>query len=268
MLFAGIDSGSATTKVVLLKGSKLVASQVVPTGARPEETARRVYTETLENAGFREDEVKACAATGYGRRLLPFCGLVVTEITACATGVRFLQSELEGVRMVVDVGGQDTKVLALDAEGGVADFGMNDKCAAGTGRFLEVLAARLGLGLEECAAAALRSSRDIQMNSTCAVFAESEVVGLLARGVDPADVAASAHRAVAARIGAMVKRVNPEREGTAAFVGGGARNPALKAALEEVLGLPLMVPSQAQIITALGAALEAARKFEQAGGVG
>lgn len=170
------------------------------------------------------------------------------------------------IRTVIDVGGQDTKVIALGETGDVEDFAMNDKCAAGTGRFLEMLARKLGLSYAEFVNAALQSTVMIQMNSTCAVFAESEVVSLLARGADKRDIAAAAHGAIADRIGSMIRRVGQKE--IFCFVGGGAMNRALAGRVEESLNKKVYIPESPQTIVALGAALAARQKMEQGKGGG
>ena len=260
MLAAGVDIGSTTTKVVLLDGEAVRTSLVVATGSLPGETARQAFRQALERSGTQQGDEDVIATTGYGRRLADFGDVVMTEIRACAVGARRCQAPGGPIHTVIDVGGQDTKVVALGDEGEVEDFSMNDKCAAGTGRFLEMLAAKLGLGYEHFVAEALKSDTMLQMNATCAVFAESEVVGMLARKVSTPDIAAAAHNAIASRLSSMVRRVG--RRGAYCFVGGGARNAALVKALEEALNHPLYVPPEAQTIVALGAAVGARRKLE------
>jgi predicted CoA-substrate-specific enzyme activase len=262
MICAGVDIGSTTTKVVLLEDKTVRASSVALSGSLPGETARRLYEGALAQAALRPDDVSVVTTTGYGRRLTDLGDVVMTEIKACAAGALFQQDAGEPIHTVIDVGGQDTKVVALDDEGDIEDFSMNDKCAAGTGRFLEMLALKLGYSYEEFVAAALRSDTMLQMNATCAVFAETEVVGLLARGVSKEDIGAAAHNAIASRIGSMVRRVG--RRGAYCFVGGGARNAALVRAVEETLNHPVFVPAQAQTIVALGAAVSGRQKFERA----
>jgi len=183
---------------------------------------------------------------------------VLTEIKACAAGVRCAAGARyaagnEQIFTIIDVGGQDTKVIALNDDGDVDDFSMNDKCAAGTGRFLEVLCQKLDMDYEGFVREALTSQTMLRMNATCAVFAESEVVGLLARGEPKADIAMAAHHAIANRIGSMIRRT--ARRGDYCFVGGGARNAALVRAVRESLNSELAVPADPQIVVALGAAV-------------
>lgn len=263
MICAGVDIGSTTTKVVLLDGDTVRAAVVVLSGNLPGRTAAETFRAALKEAGASESDVAAVATTGYGRRLADFGDMVMTEIKACAAGALFRPGPDGAVHTVIDVGGQDTKVIALDDSGEIEDFSMNDKCAAGTGRFLEMLAAKLGLSYGEFVAEALKSETMIQMNATCAVFAESEVVGMLARNVHKSDIAAAAHNAIASRIASMTRRVG--QRGGFCFVGGGALNAALVRAVQETLGRPIHVPENAQTVIALGAALGARQKMWKAG---
>jgi len=255
MIAAGLDIGSTTSKAVLFDGERILARAVIPNAILPSESARDVLSLACTQAGLDEETIKAVAVTGYGRRLAGFGDLIITEIRASALGARFLGSPHGPIRTVLDLGGQDTKVIALADDGQVQDFAMNDKCAAGTGRFLEMLARKLDCSMAEFIEAALASTAAIHMNATCAVFAESEVVSLLARNVPKTDIAAAAHQAIADRIAAMVRRIGARE--VLAFVGGGALNRALLATLEENLGIRLWVPESPQTVVALGAALAA-----------
>jgi predicted CoA-substrate-specific enzyme activase len=264
VITAGVDIGSTTTKAVVLDDGRVRGRVILASGNLPGEVALKVLEGALAAAGLKESELAAVAATGYGRRLVDLGGMVMTEIKAVAAGALAATAgaAVERVHTVIDVGGQDTKVIALDDAGDIEDFSMNDKCAAGTGRFLEMLAHKLELRYEDFVAEALKSDTMIQMNATCAVFAESEVVGLLARKVSKADIAAAAHNAIAARIASMVRRVGTK--GSYCFVGGGARNGALVKAVQEALNKPVHVPEDAQTVVALGAAIGARRKLERA----
>ena len=261
MIAAGVDIGSTTTKAVIVGDDGMRAGVIIPTGNLPGKTAEEVFQQALSEASLKEADVDIIATTGYGRRLADFGDLVMTEIKACAAGTLASDESGEGIHTVIDVGGQDTKVIALDDEGEIEDFSMNDKCAAGTGRFLEVLAAKLGLGYEDFVEEALKSDTMLQMNATCAVFAESEVVGLLARNVPKCDIALAAHNAIASRIASMTRRVGSR--GVYSFVGGGARNKALVKTLSEHLNKPVHVPEKAQLVVALGAAVGARAKAKK-----
>ena len=257
----GIDIGSTTTKAVLLEDSTIKDLKIIPTGNVPGESAEELFKQIIEANGYEREQISVVSATGYGRRLVSFSDIIMTEIKACVAGVLFWQYPSK-VRTIIDVGGQDTKVISLSDDGDIEDFSMNDKCAAGTGRFLEVLANKLSLSYEEFAAEASKSDMLIQMRSTCAVFAESEDVGLLAKKVSKANISAAAHDSIAARIASMVRRVG--RRGAYCFVGGGAGNPALVSAIEENLNDKVFIPEHHQAIIALGAAIEGRRKYLKA----
>ncbi|MBI3762153.1 MAG: 2-hydroxyglutaryl-CoA dehydratase, partial [Chloroflexi bacterium] len=188
--------------------------------------------------------------TGYGRYKVTFGDAQITEITCHARGAHTL---FPGTRTVIDMGGQDTKAIKVGTDGSVVDFAMNDKCAAGTGRFLEVTARALQLSLADLGEISARAARDVPISSICTVFAESEVITLVAEGAERADIVAGLHRAIAKRVGAMVKRIGPNP--VIAFAGGVAKNPGVKRALERELGVSLVVPPEPQIVGALGAAL-------------
>ncbi len=258
MITAGVDIGSTTSKAVLFDGRSILGAVVMENPGLPPVCARTVFDACLEQARLPRADVGAVATTGYGRRLANFGELVITEIKAAATGAVFLGSPHGAIHTLLDVGGQDTKVISISDAGEVEDFAMNDKCAAGTGRFLEMLAKKLNLAYEEFVALALKSATMIHMNSTCAVFAESEVVSLLARGVDKADIAMAAHQAIADRVGSMLRRVGTRE--VICFVGGGARNHALAQTIEESLNHKVFIPESPQTIVALGAAVEAHRR--------
>ncbi len=259
MITIGLDIGSTTTKAVALKEGTIIGTKVFQTGSRPALTAENAYREILDKCGLDKKDVDATASTGYGRRLAGFNNLIITEIRACAYGINHLNLQDEGGFSVIDVGGQDTKVIIINNSGEVEDFAMNDKCAAGTGRFLEMLSVKLGLSYEDFVISALGSNTSIQMNSTCAVFAESEVVSMLSRGIPPGEIARAAHNAIAERIGSMCRRMGVE--GRVSFTGGGAMNEALVNALENVLNTEISIPANPQIITALGAAVFASLRL-------
>lgn len=253
MITAGIDVGSTTTKAVFLDGDAILGQIIIPSGSLPAQSARDVFEQCCTESGIERTEIEGIATTGYGRRLADFGDMIVTEIKACGCGMLMSQPPIEKIRTVIDVGGQDTKVITLKDDGDVEDFSMNDKCAAGTGRFLEMLAKKLELDYEGFIDAALNSKHMIHMNSTCAVFAESEVVSLLARGVDKTDIAAAAHNAISERIGTAVRRMDARE--IICFTGGGACNRALTKAIEKSLNKELYIPDSPQTIVALGAAV-------------
>ena len=247
---AGVDIGSLTAEAVLLKEGCMIASSIVPTGVDSREAAERAMAAALQSAGLRQEELAMIVATGYGRVSAPFADKTVTEITCHGRGAYYFDAS---VRTVIDIGGQDSKVIRLDEEGKVLDFAMNDKCAAGTGRFLEVMAAALEVDLEELAALSAQASRGTPISSTCTVFAETEVVSLLAGGEDRAEIARGLHESIAARTSSLVFRVGLAE--TVMMTGGVAKNRAVVKALEERLQVTITVPPEPQIVGALGGAL-------------
>ena len=244
---AGLDVGSRTIALVLL-GEEEPESVVVDTGARPRERCLQLLAES---------EWERLVVTGYGRHHVAptLAGEVVSEITAHAIGARHLYPDC---RTVIDVGGQDTKAIALSENGSVRRFEMNDRCAAGTGRFLEVMADTLESSIEQLGGLALSAVEPVLINSLCTVFAESEVVSLIARGAESSAVALGLHEAIATRIVGMARRIGPEER--TVFAGGAALNPCLRHLLQKRLGTQLTVPDEPQSVGALGAALLARRR--------
>ncbi|SEM65150.1 CoA-substrate-specific enzyme activase, putative [Syntrophus gentianae] len=245
MRVAGIDIGSRTVKLAILDDGKLVLSRKTLTSYNPLETAR----ELIGDAVF-----DALTATGYGRHLIKGhldCP-VISEIKAFAVGSRFFSHDCQSI---LDIGGQDTKAISLDSDGNMRKFEMNDKCAAGTGRFLEVMATALGFSLEEFSQAALSAEKAVKINSTCTVFAESEVVSLTAKGVPRNEVALGIHKAIVSRSVGLLKKVAVP--GTIFFAGGVALNGCVQVLLEQEMDSPVFVPPDPQIVGAVGAALNA-----------
>ncbi|WP_456469149.1 acyl-CoA dehydratase activase [Archaeoglobus sp.] len=249
MIVAGVDVGSLTAKCALLKDRELVAYRVIKVSPNLEETAEKVFCETLEKAGIRREEVEKIVATGYGRNKVSFADKKVTEISCHAKGAIFF---IPTARTVIDIGGQDSKVISI-SNGKVAEFVMNDKCAAGTGRFLEVMANALGVKVEELGDIAERAKKATRISSTCTVFAESEVISHLASGEKVEDIVAGIHEAIASRIVAMAQRVRIVPD--VVLTGGVAKNKAMKKALEEKIGFEIKIPPEPQIVGAVGAAL-------------
>ncbi len=244
----GVDLGSMGTKVVLFDGA-LADRLLVPTGWNPREAGERALRAILARNGLELSDVLPPVLTGYGRNSLKERGRAVTEITCHAAGAGFLYP---GVSTVLDIGGQDSKVIALGDQGTVRDFLMNDKCAAGTGRFLQVMAAHLEMELEEFGSLPLEGTPQ-PLSSMCTVFAESEVVGLLARGVDKRSLALGLLDSVAGRACSMLQKLGGE--GPVAFTGGVSRSPSLVRLLERRLGRPVVTSPEGQYAGALGAAL-------------
>ncbi|MFH1866388.1 MAG: acyl-CoA dehydratase activase [Candidatus Eisenbacteria bacterium] len=243
MRAAGLDIGSRTVEFVVLEDAAVVSEQWFDTTPDVENECAAL----LEAAPFDR-----LIVTGYGRALaeLKFDATTVTEIRAHATGAWAL---FPGCRTVLDVGGQDTKVIALDAEGRVTHFEMNDRCAAGTGKFLETMAGALGFAIDAFGAAALRGSDGLRLSNMCTVFAESEVIGLVTRGEKREDVARAVHDSIHRRNLAMVRRLSPEAP--LVFSGGAARNLCLVRLMEDELGLEVLVPERPHMMGAYGAAV-------------
>ncbi len=251
-VYAGIDIGSLSSEAVLLRGDEVLSYSIVSTGANPQGAARRCLGKALAEAHLDIDTISVTVATGYGRTRVPFADREVTEISCHARGAHFL---FPGTRTVIDIGGQDSKVITLDERGGVADFVMNDKCAAGTGRFLEVMAAALEMELEDMGRRSLRTKRGVPISSMCTVFAESEVISLIAEGHGGEEILRGLHDAISRRIFGMARRLRVRAEIT--FSGGVAKNQAIAEALKELFGTKMNIPREPQIVGALGAALYA-----------
>ncbi len=253
---AGIDSGSSSTDVVILNGEgKIAAWAVAPTGAGAAAGAARAYQEALDKAGIREQDIEKVVATGYGRAHTGMGAGAVTEITCHARGARYLDP---GIRTVIDIGGQDSKVICLDELGNVANFVMNDKCAAGTGRFLEMMARTMELSMEEMSRLGNSWKEEITISSMCTVFAESEVVSLIAGNRAVPDIIHGLNKSVAAKTAALVRRL--KGRGPYMMTGGVARNAGVVREIEKQLGEKLVVSPYAQLCGALGAALFALDK--------
>lgn len=248
--YAGVDLGSITAKAVILDDDKMVASALDFAGYDSARAAECVLAEALHRAGLRREDVVRLVGTGYGRHRVPGADKQVTEITCHARGAHWL---LPATRTVIDIGGQDSKGMALDEQGRVVDFVMNEKCAAGTGRFLEVMAHALEVDLESFGDLALRAPRRAQISSTCTVFAESEVISQIAAGVPRDEIIAGIHQAIAARLASMVQKI-PIRD-VVMITGGVAHNMGVVQMLGECLGRDTVVLPEAQLTGAIGAAL-------------
>ena len=249
--FAGVDSGSTSTDVVILdRDRNIVAQAILPTGAGAAAGAQRALEQALGQAGLTEEDITACVTTGYGRAAVQMGEKSITEITCHAKGAHFLDPS---VRTIIDIGGQDSKVIRVDEGGNVVNFVMNDKCAAGTGRFLELMARTLELSLEEMSTLGLTWNEDITISSMCTVFAESEVVSLIAQDKTPSDIIHGLNESVASKTCALVKRVGGE--GEYMMTGGVSKNRGVVDAIERRLGVKLCISDEAQLNGALGAAL-------------
>jgi len=252
MYVAGVDSGALTTKAVILGDGKVLSHEIMLTGMGGK--AYEVVEMALSKADLSTDDLAFVVATGYGRINVPFAAKQVTEITCHGRGAHFL---IPTARMIIDVGGQDSKVIRLNDQGNVIDFAMNDKCAAGSGRFLEVMAHALEIDLEEMGKLSLISKKTVEISSTCTVFAESEVISHIASGIPKEDIIAGIHRAIASRVaGLFFSKVRRKVEqDSVVMTGGVAKNIGMIKSLEEEIGIRIIVPPKPQIVGALGAAL-------------
>ncbi len=249
--FAGIDSGSTSTDVVILdKEKNMIAGIVLPTGAGAAVGAERALEEALKEAGLHREDIDALVTTGYGRTAIQAGDKSITEITCHAKGANHLDPD---VRTVVDIGGQDSKVIRIDENGAVENFVMNDKCAAGTGRFLEMMARTMEMDLDDMSETGLTYKEDITISSMCTVFAESEVVSLIAQNKETDDIVHGLNKAVATKTAALAKRVGGQEKYM--MTGGVSKNKGLVKTLEEKLGTSLVIHKDAQLCGALGAAL-------------
>lgn len=247
----GIDSGSTSTNAVILTGNReIVASAVIRTGAKSGESAQRILEEVLQKANLQRSDLTKIVSTGYGRVSIPFADENVTEISCHGKGAHYLNPE---IRTILDIGGQDSKAIHLNEKGDVTDFVMNDKCAAGTGRFLEMMARTLEVDIAELGPLSLKSTENIEISSMCSVFAESEVISLIAQNKETSDIAHGIHMAIAAKAISLMRRVGLEPGYM--MTGGVAQNPGVVKVLEEQLKAPLFISEEPEIVGALGAAL-------------
>ena len=258
MNFLGIDIGAVSAKAVIIRERDLIAMTIMATGPHVVQIADAVLQQVLKDAQIAFDDLKGIVATGYGRISVPFAGKKITEITCHARGVHHLIPE---VKTIIDIGGQDSKGIRLDEEGTVQDFVMNDKCAAGTGRFLEVMAKALNVHIDDLGTLSQSSRNPCLMSSVCTVFAESEVVSLRAEGRKREDIVAGLHNAIASRISAMISQIGCEDH--MVLTGGVAQNKGVLGALEDELQRTVRVPEAPQMTVALGAALLASEGFEE-----
>jgi len=258
-LFMGIDIGSRTTKGVVLKDGEIAASHLVDSGSDYARAAGELRERLLALAKARAEDVAYTVATGQ-RVSLPFVDETVDDIRCCARGMfRWLPS----VRTIIDIGSQSSQVIRVSERGSVTNFVVSEKCAGGSGRFLDVIANVLRVSIEEVSRLSLESQHPVVFSTGCAVFGESEAISRVAEGISKEDIAAGVHEAVAAKVAALVSRVGMEPG--CAVSGGGGLNAGLVRKIEEKLGVRLLVPPQPQLVNALGAAIMAAEKARAGG---
>jgi len=260
MGFLGIDIGAVSAKAVVVDRGATLCHAVMDTGPNVRLIADKVLKIVLDKAGIALDDLEGIVATGYGRISVPFADKTVTEITCHARGVHHLLPE---AKTIIDIGGQDSKAISVGETGNVTDFVMNDKCAAGSGRFLEVMARALELGLDEMASMGLVSDSPCRISSVCTVFAESEVVSLRAEGKATKDIVAGIHRSIARRVATMLSQI--DHDGAMVLTGGVAKNRGVIEAMEDELKASVRIPENPQITGALGAALIASDGLRGAG---
>jgi (R)-2-hydroxyacyl-CoA dehydratese activating ATPase len=258
MFYAGIDAGSNTIKTVILGDDGILSSHVIKTGLGGEDQALLCLAEACAKAGISREQISCVYGTGYGREYLSFPQERKSEIMCHGAGIHWLLPE---VRTIIDIGGQDSKSIRLNEEGEVDNFNMNDKCAAGTGRFMETMAHALQIPLEELGECALRATNPVRVSSTCTVFAESEVVSHVARGKNREDILHGVCQSIVDRIAGMVRGIGVMPP--IAMTGGVAMNRAVVKLMGDKLGLPILLPPDPQITGALGAALMARRHVSQ-----
>ena len=259
MYVLGIDSGSTSTNAVIMNQDRtIIASSVIRTGAKSGDSAERILSDVLQKAKLERKDLARIVSTGYGRVSIAFADENVTEISCHGKGAHYFNPR---VRTILDIGGQDSKAISLDENGEVHDFVMNDKCAAGTGRFLEMIARTLEMDISELGAIALTSTEHIEITSMCSVFAESEVISLIANNKEKADIANGVCHAIAGKAFSLLKRVGLEPEFM--MTGGVAKNPGVVRAVEEKLQARLYICEEPEIVGATGAALYALEQLEQ-----
>jgi predicted CoA-substrate-specific enzyme activase len=269
MIVAGVDSGSIATKTVIIEDKKILASNTMDTGLYPRRVAATTLENALKKASKKYEDLDYIVATGHGRRIIEFANTAKPEIMAVAKGAITLH---KSTRLVIEIGGQSIRVIAMNEDGTVDNFSTNDKCSAGTGCFLDTMAFALGVELKDLGDLSATSQKPENVSTKCTIFAESEVVSLVARGKSKEDIIAGLHESVAKKVTSMVKpmlqktvgNINAQSDSANGakvfFAGGVAQNEGVKKALEKTLGLKLYIPKNPQTVTALGAALMAPKK--------
>ncbi len=249
----GIDAGSSYTKMVLIDETGAIAGKnIAPRGSEIVVSCRRSYDDLLTALKIEKEQIDGVIATGYGRKQVRFADDVITEITAMAVAGFSMDSD---VRTIIDVGGQDSKVVALDESGKVVDFVMNQKCSAGTGKFLEVTSGSLGVNVEELGELSLKADKVLKLSSTCTVFAESEIISCIAAGEKKENIIKALHNTISGQIVGLYYQTNSDHQGKVFFAGGVALNKGMVAELTSRLNREVIVPPDPQFIGAWGAAL-------------
>jgi len=254
MITVGIDVGSITAKAAVVRDGEVISDKLILTGYNARQAGEQVFETIVNDLGIEASSIDKIISTGYGRNSVKIADKAVTEITCHAMGAHHLNP---AVRSVIDIGGQDSKAIAVDESGSVKDFAMNDKCAAGTGRFLEVMARALEVDIEDFGHFSIKADQPSKISSLCTVFAESEVISLISKGEERENIIAGIHESIAARVVAMAGRTG--LKAPIMMTGGVAKNIGVVKALEKKLGQPIEVSPQSQVTGAIGAALLAQR---------
>lgn len=260
---AGVDIGSTASKALLMRGREIIAQVIGPSSVNPARMSETVFREACDIAGVSAEDVGCIIGTGYGRARVGFADDNVSEVSCHGIGAHFL---LPGARTVVDIGGQDCKAIALEENGTLKNFAMNEKCAAGTGRFLDMMARVLEVGVEDLGRLDSESAGAISISNVCSVFAESEVINLVNEGADVTDIVRGLHVSLTNRVAVLVNRVGLRE--AVVITGGVAKNEGALRALREKLGVditPLPDSVDPQIVGALGAAVAAQRRLQRVG---
>jgi len=250
MITVGIDIGSLTTKAAIVGEGKVIAHELVLTGDSSYEAATRAVEAAMRLGGVGTEDVAKFVSTGAGKGETPYTDEKATELLCDTRGTLFYYPS---TRTIIDMGAENVRVVRCNATGRVLDFGLNDKCASGTGIFLDTMAKALEVRIEDIGSLSLQAREDITITATCAVFAESEIVGLIARGIDRASILSGVHKSIASRIYGLVNRLGIS--GDVVFIGGGAKNIGLSTSLEGLIKRELLIPEAPQIVGAVGAAL-------------
>jgi predicted CoA-substrate-specific enzyme activase len=254
MITVGIDIGSITTKIAMMENKKLVYTDLSLSGYDMTAAWKTIYEKMLQKTGRNETAVDAIVSTGYGRANVKIATRQITEISCHAAGARHFFPD---VKAVIDIGGQDSKCIKMDDRGDVVDFVMNDKCAAGTGRFLEVMARALHVEIGDFAVMSKKAKKPVTISSMCTVFAESEVISMIATGESRENIIAGIHDSIASRMVSMMNRTGIEKP--VVMTGGVSKNSGMRSAIEKRFGVKLGVPDEAQVCGAIGAAILASR---------
>jgi benzoyl-CoA reductase subunit D len=253
MIFAGIDVGGKNVHIVIAKDGTILAKMGRPTGINKAEAAEKLYAEALKQAGLKREDITRVVATGSSGPRVAFANGVIPDAAADARGVIKL---IPSARTIIDVGGEEGRAIKISPEGKVLDFAINERCAAGTGTFVDTMSRALEVPVEEMAKLSLKSTQSIPMNAQCAVFGESEVVSLIHQKTSKQDIARAVHDAIAGRIGSVARIVGLEKD--VVMIGGVAKNPGFVESLKRDLGMEVKVPDDPDFVGALGAATAAA----------